>query len=347
GGDLERVRNVGIAGIAHLLAVRTHGVDVGAVEQILVGLGIVLLDPVDQLVLPHQLRLACGRRHPPRRRLTGLRHQIRGARHCHAERRLGVRLRQVHRVRHSRFLAVRGGLGACAATAMRRSRLCPPANCADSAEGHNIMGRCGRHKARTTPGAGTQPKPRAESSPEWCNFVNDSAAGTLPFSRAGYSSSSTGSGSGSASGGVRPSRPLSSSSSLIRSVVTSVSSASIPVPGAPISGMDSGSGSSTSTYFCSEWTSSSWRSSGEIAVSAIWRSATTGFLSLSRWTAIWARDDTMRARWAASRTSSKRFSTLSMQSSTVTRAMWLVLLDQRSAGSAAVPLQMQLAQLWA
>ena len=46
--------------------------------------------------------------------------------------------------------------------------------------------------------------------------------------------------------------PLSSSSSLMRSVMTSVSSASTPVPGAPMSGTPSGSGSSTSTYFCSE-----------------------------------------------------------------------------------------------
>ena len=49
-----------------------------------------------------------------------------------------------------------------------------------------------------------------------------------------------------------------------------------------ISGTASGSGSSTSTYFCSEWIRSSLRSSGEIVSSAISRSATTGFLSLSR-----------------------------------------------------------------
>jgi hypothetical protein len=47
------------------------------------------------------------------------------------------------------------------------------------------------------------------------------------------------------------------------------------------SGTVSGSGSSTSTYFCSEWISSSRDRPGTIS-SAISRSATTGFLSLSR-----------------------------------------------------------------
>ena len=46
------------------------------------------------------------------------------------------------------------------------------------------------------------------------------------------------------------------------------------------------SGSSTSTYFCSEWIRSSRRSSGEIVASPISRRATTGFLSLSRGTVI-------------------------------------------------------------
>ena len=53
-GDLERVGEIRIAGGALLLAMRPHGIDIGAVEQILVGGGIVLLDPVDQVVLPHQ-----------------------------------------------------------------------------------------------------------------------------------------------------------------------------------------------------------------------------------------------------------------------------------------------------
>src|SRR5579871_2997400 len=128
-GDLERVRDVGIAGIAHLLAVRAHGVDVGAVKQVLVGLGIILLDPVDQLVLPHEPRPAGGRRsrrrlRPPRR-VVGLRHQLGGARHRHAERWLGFRLRQVHRVRHSRSLTVRSRPRHLAQRQLRKSRPLP------------------------------------------------------------------------------------------------------------------------------------------------------------------------------------------------------------------------------
>ncbi len=75
GGDLQRVGEIRIAGIAHLLAMRPHGIDVGAVEQVLVGRRIILLDPLDQIVLPHHLRLA-------RRRLPRLRHERRAhARH--------------------------------------------------------------------------------------------------------------------------------------------------------------------------------------------------------------------------------------------------------------------------
>src|ERR1700694_1369307 len=62
-----------------------------------------------------------------------------------------------------------------------------------------------------------------------------------------YSSSS-----GCSSGGARPSRPFRSSSSVMRSTATSVSSASTLVPADPIKGTVSGSGSSTSTNFCSE-----------------------------------------------------------------------------------------------
>ncbi len=51
--DLERMGKVRIARGALLLAVRLHGVDVGAVEQRLVGVGIVAADPLDQVVLPH------------------------------------------------------------------------------------------------------------------------------------------------------------------------------------------------------------------------------------------------------------------------------------------------------
>src|SRR3954454_23190942 len=131
-----------------------------------------------------------------------------------------------------------------------------------------------------------------------------------------YSSSS-----GCSSGGARPSRPFRSSSSVIRSTATSVSSASTLAPAEPINGTVSGSGSSTSTNFCRECTSSSRKSSGEIEESAISRSDTTGFLSLSRSTVSCDPDEIIRARCAASRTRSNRLSTLSMQSSTVTRAI--------------------------
>src|SRR5689334_11514100 len=70
---------------------------------------------------------------------------------------------------------------------------------------------------------------------------------------------------------------------------------------------------------------SSLRSPGDTVVSAISRKATTGFLSLSRSTVICDPDEIIRARWLASRTKSKRFSTLSIQSSTVTRAIGLSL----------------------
>ena len=55
-GDLQRVGEVGVAGGPHLLAMRPHGIDIGAVEQVFVGGGIVVLHPVDQVVLPHQQR---------------------------------------------------------------------------------------------------------------------------------------------------------------------------------------------------------------------------------------------------------------------------------------------------
>ena len=55
--------------------------------------------------------------------------------------------------------------------------------------------------------------------------------------------------------------------------------------------------------------------------SAISRSETTGFLSLSRSIVSCEPDEIIRARCAAKRTRSNRLSTLSMQSSTVTRAI--------------------------
>ena len=81
---------------------------------------------------------------------------------------------------------------------------------------------------------------------------------------------------------------------------------------------------------------SSLRSPGEIVSSAISRKATTGFLSLSRSTVICAPEEIMRPRWLASSTRSKRFSTLSIQSSTVTRAMASSLLWRQVFGNPAV-----------
>ncbi len=53
GGDFERMREIRVARSALLAAMRAHRVDIGAVEQILVGLRIVLPHPLDQLVLAH------------------------------------------------------------------------------------------------------------------------------------------------------------------------------------------------------------------------------------------------------------------------------------------------------
>ena len=57
GRDLERMGEEQVAGGARLGAVGAHGVDVGAVQQRLVGAGIVALDPLDELVLTHHRRV--------------------------------------------------------------------------------------------------------------------------------------------------------------------------------------------------------------------------------------------------------------------------------------------------
>ena len=79
---LDRVREVRVARGAPLLAMRLHGVDIGAVEQRFVGFGIVAAHPFDQVVLPHH------------RRLTGLRRLFNylGQRNGPLERRPGGRL---------------------------------------------------------------------------------------------------------------------------------------------------------------------------------------------------------------------------------------------------------------
>ena len=53
GRDLERVGKVRVARGPLLLAVCLHGVDIGAVEQRLVGVRVVVAHPLDQIVLPH------------------------------------------------------------------------------------------------------------------------------------------------------------------------------------------------------------------------------------------------------------------------------------------------------
>jgi hypothetical protein len=53
--DLHRVMEERVARGAFLRAVRHHGEDIGAVEQVLVDMGIVAAHELDQLVLPHDL----------------------------------------------------------------------------------------------------------------------------------------------------------------------------------------------------------------------------------------------------------------------------------------------------
>jgi hypothetical protein len=61
------VGEIGIPGGPRLRAVHAHGVDVGAVEQRLVGAGIVGPDPFDEFVLAQELaRFALGRQRPGR-----------------------------------------------------------------------------------------------------------------------------------------------------------------------------------------------------------------------------------------------------------------------------------------
>ncbi len=52
-GDFERMRKIRVAGGALLRAMRLHRIDIGAVEQILVGLRIIPPHPLDEFILPH------------------------------------------------------------------------------------------------------------------------------------------------------------------------------------------------------------------------------------------------------------------------------------------------------
>ncbi len=53
GGHFQRMREIGVAGSALLMAMLLHGVDIGLVEQRLVDVGLVALDALDKLVLTH------------------------------------------------------------------------------------------------------------------------------------------------------------------------------------------------------------------------------------------------------------------------------------------------------
>jgi len=57
GGDFERVGNVRVATGTRLLAMLLHGIDIGFVEQSFVGIGLVFLNPLDELVLPHHAQV--------------------------------------------------------------------------------------------------------------------------------------------------------------------------------------------------------------------------------------------------------------------------------------------------
>ena len=59
-GDLDRVAEIGIARGALLGAVLLHRIDIGAVEQRLVGVGIVGFHPFDKFVLAQHARLDGG-----------------------------------------------------------------------------------------------------------------------------------------------------------------------------------------------------------------------------------------------------------------------------------------------
>jgi len=63
-GDFDRVAEIGIATGSGLRAVLLHGIDIGAVEHRLVGVGIVFLDPFNEFVLAQHV-FEIGALHPP------------------------------------------------------------------------------------------------------------------------------------------------------------------------------------------------------------------------------------------------------------------------------------------
>lgn len=81
-GDLERMREIGVAGGACLRAVRLHGIDIGAVEQVLVGVGVIGTDALNKVILSHH---ACPRLGRPLRRGRRRRHRDRFGRSLHLD----------------------------------------------------------------------------------------------------------------------------------------------------------------------------------------------------------------------------------------------------------------------
>ena len=69
--DFQRVRKIRIARGAHLRAMHLHREDIGAVDQIFVGVGIVGFDALDQFESAHHRRARLARRLAPRRRNGG------------------------------------------------------------------------------------------------------------------------------------------------------------------------------------------------------------------------------------------------------------------------------------
>ena len=68
GRNFQRMREIGVAGGPLLAAMGQHGINIGAIQQGLVGLRIVALDAVHQLILPHHGRVSASARSP--RRIT-------------------------------------------------------------------------------------------------------------------------------------------------------------------------------------------------------------------------------------------------------------------------------------
>ncbi len=53
GGDFERMRNIGVAIGPLLLSVFLHGIHIGLVQQGLIRIRFIFLNPLDEFVLPH------------------------------------------------------------------------------------------------------------------------------------------------------------------------------------------------------------------------------------------------------------------------------------------------------